>query len=212
MNFAPPKWITVAAEEALNVVGPNHYSHPRGRPRLRSAIKHFYGSQFNRELNVDSEIIVTSGANEGKYFLASFWQQPLLTSHDAQVNTPSSRLSWSTGMKSLCSNLSLISICHPSHSTAESLYMSPCIRPLTTFPSQPVMIGQSISKSYGPPYPHYLRCHVDRVLAGPPLPLVPKLLSSTPLITLLGKFLPVLSWRRLPPSRKSSTFSSWQTK
>jgi aspartate/methionine/tyrosine aminotransferase len=72
MNFAPPKWITVAAEEALNVVGPNHYSHPRGRPRLRNAIKQFYGPQFNRDLDSDSEIIVTSGANEGKYSLASF--------------------------------------------------------------------------------------------------------------------------------------------
>jgi len=67
MNFAPPKWITVAAEEALNTVGPNHYSHPKGRPRLRNAIKQFYGSQFNRDLNVDSEILVTSGANEGQY-------------------------------------------------------------------------------------------------------------------------------------------------
>jgi kynurenine aminotransferase len=73
MNFAPPKWITAAAEEALNIVGPNHYSHPRGRPRLRNAIKQFYGSQFNRDLNVDSEVIVTSGANEGKYFLAFFF-------------------------------------------------------------------------------------------------------------------------------------------
>jgi hypothetical protein len=174
MNFAPPKWITVAAEEALNVVGPNHYSHPRGRPRLRNAIKQFYGSQFNRDLDVESEIIVTSGANEGKYFLASFWHQPLLSDHDAQGNTPSSQLSWSMETKSLCSNLSLISICHPSHSTVESLYTFPCIRPLTTFSSQPVTIGQSISKSYGPPYPHYLRCHVDRVLAGPPSPLVLK--------------------------------------
>ncbi len=73
MNFAPPKWITVAAEEALNTVGPNHYSHPRGRPRLRNAIKHFYGSQFNRDLNIDSEILVTSGANEGRRPSSSFW-------------------------------------------------------------------------------------------------------------------------------------------
>jgi hypothetical protein len=174
MNFAPPKWITVAAEEALNTVGPNHYSHPRGRPRLRNAIKHFYGSQFNRDVNVDSEIIVTSGANEGKCFSASFWHQPLLTSRDEQGNTPSSRLSWSMGMKLLCSNLSLISICRPSLSTVESLFMSPCTPPLTTPQSQPVMIGRSILKNYGPPLPHHSRCHVERVLAAPPLPLVPK--------------------------------------
>ena len=65
MNFAPPKWVTEAAEQALNVVAPNHYSHPRGRLRLREAIKEFYGPQFNRDLDVESEILVTSGANEG---------------------------------------------------------------------------------------------------------------------------------------------------
>ena len=106
--------------------------------------------------------------------LGIVWYQPLLTNHDAQGNTPSSRLFWSMETKSLCLNLSLISICHLSHSTVENLYISPCIRLLTTFPSQPVMIGQSISKSYGPPYPHYLRYRVDRVLAEAPLPPVPK--------------------------------------
>ncbi|KAH9482394.1 putative aminotransferase C6B12.04c [Psilocybe cubensis] len=64
MNFAPPKWVTDAAEVALNTVAPNHYSHPRGRIRLREAIKAFYGPQFNRNLDVESEILVTSGANE----------------------------------------------------------------------------------------------------------------------------------------------------
>lgn len=65
MNFAPPKWVTDAAEQALNSVAPNHYSHPRGRIRLREAIKAFYDPLFNRNLDVESEILVTSGANEG---------------------------------------------------------------------------------------------------------------------------------------------------
>jgi kynurenine aminotransferase len=65
MNFSPPEWIRKAADEALGSVAPNHYSHPRGRIRLREAIKDFYGSQFNRNLDVESEILVTSGANEG---------------------------------------------------------------------------------------------------------------------------------------------------
>jgi len=65
MNFSPPKWVTAAAEEALQVVGANHYSHPKGRIRLREAIKSFYGPLFNRNLDVESEILVTSGANEG---------------------------------------------------------------------------------------------------------------------------------------------------
>ncbi|KAF5333437.1 hypothetical protein D9611_002399 [Ephemerocybe angulata] len=67
MNFAPPEWVTKAAEEALHSVAPNHYSHPRGRIRLREAIKSFYGPQLNRDLDVESEILVTSGANEGQY-------------------------------------------------------------------------------------------------------------------------------------------------
>lgn len=65
MNFAPPKWVTDAAEQALKSVAPNHYSHPRGRIRLREAIKAFYDPKFNRNLDVESEILVTSGANEG---------------------------------------------------------------------------------------------------------------------------------------------------
>jgi len=65
MNFSPPKWVTDAADEALKQVAPNHYSHPRGRIRLREAIKSFYGPQLNRDLDVESEILVTSGANEG---------------------------------------------------------------------------------------------------------------------------------------------------
>ena len=141
MNFAPPKWITSAAEEALNTVGPNHYSHPRGRPRLRQAIKQFYGPQFNRDLNIDSEILVTSGANEGKRFSVFRLHKTSLTSHDAQGNTLSSPLFWSMEMKLLCSNHSLISICHLSRLMAESPYMSPYTPLRMIYQSQPVTIG-----------------------------------------------------------------------
>jgi hypothetical protein len=154
MNFAPPKWITIAAEAALNTVGPNHYSHPRGRPRLRQAIKQFYGSQFNRDIDVDSEILITSGANEGKCFSATLPYRFSLTTDDIQGSTLSSRLFWSMGMKSSCSNLSLTNICHPSHLTVESLYISLCTLPLTTSKSQPAMIGLSISRNSGQPLSH----------------------------------------------------------
>lgn len=66
MNFAPPQWVRSAADEALSTVVANHYSHPRGRIRLRQAIKKHFDPLFGRELDVESEIIVTSGANEGK--------------------------------------------------------------------------------------------------------------------------------------------------
>ncbi|TFK76029.1 PLP-dependent transferase [Pluteus cervinus] len=61
MNFAPPKWVTQGAEEALQSVAPNHYSHPKGRIRLREALSNFYSPRFGRKLDVDSEILVTSG-------------------------------------------------------------------------------------------------------------------------------------------------------
>ncbi|KAF9075967.1 pyridoxal phosphate-dependent transferase [Rhodocollybia butyracea] len=67
MNFLPPEWVRTAAEEALKVVATNHYSHPKGRLRLREAIKKAYSPQLNRDLDVEKEILVTSGANEGQY-------------------------------------------------------------------------------------------------------------------------------------------------
>ncbi|KAG6911721.1 hypothetical protein DXG01_007971 [Tephrocybe rancida] len=67
MNFPPPKWVTDAADVALKTVAPNHYSHPKGRIRLRQAIKGFYDPLFGRDIDVESQILVTSGANEGQY-------------------------------------------------------------------------------------------------------------------------------------------------
>ena len=67
MNFAPPDWVKEAADEALATVAGNHYSHPRGRIRLREALRDHYSPAFNRTLDVNTEILVTSGANEGKH-------------------------------------------------------------------------------------------------------------------------------------------------
>ncbi|KAI9574551.1 pyridoxal phosphate-dependent transferase [Boletus coccyginus] len=67
MNFPPPSWVVHAADQALNQTLSNHYSHPKGRIRLRAAIKNFYESSFERSLDVETEILVTSGANEGQY-------------------------------------------------------------------------------------------------------------------------------------------------
>lgn len=69
MNFAPPEWVKQAADVALATVAANHYSHPKGRMRLREAIRAHYSPEFTclgRELDVESEILVTSGANEGE--------------------------------------------------------------------------------------------------------------------------------------------------
>ncbi|PFH52851.1 hypothetical protein AMATHDRAFT_138984 [Amanita thiersii Skay4041] len=76
MNFAPPRWIVDSAETALRGVAANHYSHPRGRIRLREAIRNFYSPSFGKELNVESEILVTSGANEGQYSVFTAFLEP----------------------------------------------------------------------------------------------------------------------------------------
>jgi len=67
MNFPPPQWIKDAANEALSTTTANHYSHPKGRPRLRTALKDYYDEKFGRSLDIETEILVTSGANEGQY-------------------------------------------------------------------------------------------------------------------------------------------------
>jgi kynurenine aminotransferase len=65
MNFPPPQWVTEAADEALATTAANHYAHPKGRIRLREALSNHYSQFFNRKLDVENEILVTSGANEG---------------------------------------------------------------------------------------------------------------------------------------------------
>ena len=58
MNFAPPEWIKTAAEDALNSVATNHYSHPKGRIRLREALKAHYGPELGRELDVEKILVI----------------------------------------------------------------------------------------------------------------------------------------------------------
>ena len=73
MNFSPPQWIKDAASEALSTVVANHYSHPKGRLRLREAIRDYYSPILGRQLDVENEILVTSGANEGMRTTREFW-------------------------------------------------------------------------------------------------------------------------------------------
>ncbi|KIJ37408.1 hypothetical protein M422DRAFT_33742 [Sphaerobolus stellatus SS14] len=76
MNFAPPEWIKQGVFSAVNNVPTNHYSHPKGTPRLRNAISKHYSPSFGRQLNPDSEVIVTSGANEGEYAVFTAYLDP----------------------------------------------------------------------------------------------------------------------------------------
>ncbi|KAH9934310.1 PLP-dependent transferase [Fomitopsis serialis] len=68
MNFPPPDWAREGAQEALCSTMGNQYAHPKGIPRLRKAMQNFYGTQFHeRELDMETEMMVTNGATEGQY-------------------------------------------------------------------------------------------------------------------------------------------------
>ncbi|KAI7906266.1 pyridoxal phosphate-dependent transferase [Cokeromyces recurvatus] len=76
MNFGPPAIVQDAAKEALNTVEANQYSHPRGRLRLRNTLAASYSKEFNRQLDPETEILVTAGANEGMFSVfAAFLDQ-----------------------------------------------------------------------------------------------------------------------------------------
>ncbi|KAK4166219.1 putative kynurenine--oxoglutarate transaminase BNA3 [Cladorrhinum sp. PSN259] len=64
-GYNPPKFILDAAKQALDRVECNQYSPTRGRPRLLKALSEAYAPFWGRKLNPETEITVTTGANEG---------------------------------------------------------------------------------------------------------------------------------------------------
>jgi aspartate/methionine/tyrosine aminotransferase len=65
-GYNPPQFIIDAAKEALNKVDCNQYSPTKGRPRLKKAIADSYSPLWGRQLNPETEVTITTGANEGK--------------------------------------------------------------------------------------------------------------------------------------------------
>ncbi|CAN8104199.1 unnamed protein product [Discula destructiva] len=64
-GYNPPKFILDAAKEALDRVECNQYSLTKGRPRLKKAISDAYAPHWGRKLDPETEITITTGANEG---------------------------------------------------------------------------------------------------------------------------------------------------
>ncbi|KAH6613460.1 pyridoxal phosphate-dependent transferase [Chaetomium tenue] len=64
-GYNPPDFILDAAKDALNRVDCNQYSPTKGRPRLRKAISEAYAPFWGRKLDPETEITITTGANEG---------------------------------------------------------------------------------------------------------------------------------------------------
>lgn len=64
-GYNPPPFILDAAKKALDRVECNQYSPTRGRPRLKKAIADAYSPMWGRKLDPESEVVITTGANEG---------------------------------------------------------------------------------------------------------------------------------------------------
>ncbi|KAJ5504324.1 hypothetical protein N7463_007198 [Penicillium fimorum] len=64
-GYNPPKFALDAAKDALDRVECNQYSPTKGRPRLRQAIADAYSPLYGKKLNPETEVSITTGANEG---------------------------------------------------------------------------------------------------------------------------------------------------
>ena len=71
MNWPPPAFLRDAAKVALDQTGTNHYAIPKGLKRLRVAISKHYSASYElpggRDLDPETEVLVTAGANEGAF-------------------------------------------------------------------------------------------------------------------------------------------------
>lgn len=64
-GYNPPDYVLQAAKDAIERVDCNQYAPTKGRPRLKKAIADSYSPLWGRNLNPDTEIVITTGANEG---------------------------------------------------------------------------------------------------------------------------------------------------
>jgi kynurenine aminotransferase len=64
-GYNPPPFILDAAKKALDRVECNQYSPTKGRPSLRKAIATAYSPFWGRKLDPETEVTITTGANEG---------------------------------------------------------------------------------------------------------------------------------------------------
>ncbi|KAJ5525874.1 kynurenine aminotransferase [Penicillium frequentans] len=64
-GYNPPQFVLDAARDALGRVECNQYSPTKGRPRLKQAIASSFSPTLGRELNPETEVVITTGANEG---------------------------------------------------------------------------------------------------------------------------------------------------
>ena len=64
-GYNPPQYVLDAAKEAVGRLDCNQYAPTKGRPRLKKAVADAHTASFGRPLDSETEVVVTTGANEG---------------------------------------------------------------------------------------------------------------------------------------------------
>lgn len=64
-GYNPPQFILDAAKDSIERIDCNQYAPTKGRPRLKLAIAKMYSAQLGRDIDADTEVTITTGANEG---------------------------------------------------------------------------------------------------------------------------------------------------
>lgn len=97
MNFPPPAFVKEQyLKQAAERTDVHHYSHPKGRPRLRQAVADYLGPQVHKPkegldpvlngplkqrtssepLDIENEVLITAGANGGMYSVLTAFIEP----------------------------------------------------------------------------------------------------------------------------------------
>jgi kynurenine aminotransferase len=72
-GYNPPQFILDAAKSVLDRVECNQYSPTRGRPALLKSLANAYSPFYGRTLDPNTEVVVTTGANEGMLSVFMGW-------------------------------------------------------------------------------------------------------------------------------------------
>lgn len=64
-GYNPPDFMLEAAKECVQRLDCNQYAPTKGRPRLKKALSDAYSPLWGRKLNPETDVTITTGANEG---------------------------------------------------------------------------------------------------------------------------------------------------
>ena len=81
-GYNPPDFMLEAAKECVQRLDCNQYAPTKGRPRFKKALSDAYSPLWGRKLNPETEVTITTGANEGATDADEMWMKGVLSSTD----------------------------------------------------------------------------------------------------------------------------------